>query len=110
MRLPRRWRRRRVPDAGSLHGMPPADESLPPWPVRLDALRTATACQLAWLDGRRGDMEWLLSTADRDVLEETARQLLVSWCMTVISAGQREGIRDTVAATARRHAARPDPR
>ena len=104
------WLRRRVPAADSLHGFPPAEETCPPWPVRLDALRTASALQFAWLDGRRGDVQWLMSTADRDVLQEVTRQLLVTWTMTVVGAGQRDGIRGTVAATARQRAAMPEPR
>src|SRR5690242_567389 len=107
MRLPRRWRRQRTPRSRQAVTFPASGESCPPWPVRLAALRTADAVKLAWLDGRRGDVAWLLTTAERDELEEIAREFLVSWCLTVICAGQRGVIRDHVAAEARRHAAMP---
>jgi len=108
MRLPRRWRRRRVPAAAAgLHGFPPDGESCPPWPVRLAGQQLAIGIQLATINGKRPEREWLIGSADRAELNEAMRELAIAWCWAVMRAGQREAIRPVLERDAMQKAAMP---
>ena len=66
----------------------------------MDAVRAATALQMAILDHRNDDVDILISGLDDEVLRATVRVLVVSWREAVAYFVTRAELRDAVAADA----------